>query len=246
MHRQKKKNNQKNRKESKMKKMNLWIAAIILSCGTVTANAQEYYNTKHEISVTIGSGANTQIIGSLADFMEIAADVLVTSAVTGGAYTGYTTYDNEKEYPAISAEYHYHVSKLISVGGILAFNGVTQDMYINSQINNSDGTSSNKNKVKVGDASRTNITIMPSVKFDWLRKKHFGMYSKAAVGVTIMKEKTTANENGFNYKTDDTDVVANFQASLIGIEAGSEQFRGFAELGVGEQGIILAGVRYKF
>ena len=40
--------------------------------------------------------------------------------------------------------------------------------------------------------------------------------------------------------------MANFQASLLGIEAGSEKIRGFAELGAGEQGIILAGLRYKF
>ena len=36
-----------------------------------------------------------------------------------------------------------------------------------------------------------------------------------------------------------------FQASLIGAEFG-KQFRGFAELGVGEQGFLLAGIRYKF
>ena len=37
-----------------------------------------------------------------------------------------------------------------------------------------------------------------------------------------------------------------FQASLLGIEAGSPTIRAFTELGTGEQGIILAGVRYKF
>jgi hypothetical protein len=36
-----------------------------------------------------------------------------------------------------------------------------------------------------------------------------------------------------------------FQASLIGAEFG-KQFRGFAELGVGEQGFLLAGISYKF
>jgi len=38
----------------------------------------------------------------------------------------------------------------------------------------------------------------------------------------------------------------NFQASLIGVEVGSQKLRGFAEFGVGEQGIAQAGVRYKF
>ena len=42
------------------------------------------------------------------------------------------------------------------------------------------------------------------------------------------------------------DVFFNFQASLIGVEVGNQQVRGFAEVGVGEQGIFLGGVRYKF
>ena len=38
----------------------------------------------------------------------------------------------------------------------------------------------------------------------------------------------------------------NWQASLLGFEAGSPTIRAFAELGTGEQGIVLAGLRYKF
>ena len=37
-----------------------------------------------------------------------------------------------------------------------------------------------------------------------------------------------------------------WQASLLGAEVGSQNLRGFFELGVGEQGIILAGIKYKF
>ena len=38
----------------------------------------------------------------------------------------------------------------------------------------------------------------------------------------------------------------NWQASLIGIEVGSPTVRGFAEVGMGEQGIVCAGLRCKF
>jgi hypothetical protein len=41
-------------------------------------------------------------------------------------------------------------------------------------------------------------------------------------------------------------VFFNFQVSALGIEAGTENVRGFAELGIGEQGIALAGVRIRF
>ena len=42
------------------------------------------------------------------------------------------------------------------------------------------------------------------------------------------------------------DIVFNFQATAIGVEAGSSHVRAFTELGIGEQGIALAGVRFKF
>ena len=44
---------------------------------------------------------------------------------------------------------------------------------------------------------------------------------------------------------DDASTTFNFQATFVGVEVGGA-LRGFAELGVGEQGIILAGIRYKF
>jgi hypothetical protein len=37
-----------------------------------------------------------------------------------------------------------------------------------------------------------------------------------------------------------------FQGTGIGLEAGSEAIRAFAELGFGEKGTLCAGLRYKF
>ena len=50
----------------------------------------------------------------------------------------------------------------------------------------------------------------------------------------------------FEDNTTARDLMFNFQVSLIGVEAGNNHVRGFAEFGVGEQGIALAGIRYKF
>ena len=78
----------------------------------------------------------------------------------------------------------------------------------------------------------------------YLRKKHFGMYSKIAAGISFLNtnmkdvDPTVATEKN-------KDVAFNFQASLLGIEAGG-QLRGFAEFGMGEQGAILIGIRYNF
>ena len=90
---------------------------------------------------------------------------------------------------------------------------------------------------------------MPSVKFNWLRKDHWGLYSKVAAGVTYAKfNEKYYDELGKNIddKATANDIVFNFQATAIGIEAGSSHVRAFTEFGIGEQGIALAGVRYKF
>ena len=90
---------------------------------------------------------------------------------------------------------------------------------------------------------------MPAVKFNWLRKANWGMYSKVAIGASLANSsKEDYNENGklTGQKENTNDVFFNFHASLLGVEAGNQHVRGFAELGLGEQGIILGGVRYRF
>lgn len=70
------------------------------------------------------------------------------------------------------------------------------------------------------------FTLMPAAKFDWLRKSHFGMYSKLAIGATLRSEKYDDESN--------SELHVNWQLSLVGIEAGGPTFRGFVELGTGE------------
>ena len=89
------------------------------------------------------------------------------------------------------------------------------------------------------------VAMMPAAKFNWLRMKNFGMYSKLAAGLTFASKKEDYSK-GNTPNQSESKVGFNFQVSAIGFEAGSENIRAFAELGVGEQGIILAGVRAKF
>lgn len=88
------------------------------------------------------------------------------------------------------------------------------------------------------DKARTNyLSIMPAVKYNWLNRNRFSMYSKVALGVLIGMD---SGENN-----DKTKAALAWQASAVGAEFGSA-FRGFVELGFGEQGILVAGLRYKF
>ena len=192
------------------------MAAVALMTAMST-QAQKYnYTTKHEVAVSYGGGSNSQIIDV---FEEI-----------GGALVG-AKLENEKYIGPLSAEYFYHFKPWLGVGGIMAYG-----------VNKQDAMSGSK---KMGESKNSYYTLMPAVKFDYLRKKHFGMYAKLAVGATLRSEKFD-HETSSNKDYSDSEVHVNWQVSLLGIEAGSPTLRGFLELGTGEQGIALIGVRYKF
>lgn len=225
----------------------LLIAATIILCGTVSVNTNaqttSYYSTRHEVGVTVGAGSITEIFSGIADFTEIAISSVVSTVITGGAYTAHYTYGDESYIPTISAEYYYHVNNVIGLGGYVALNGMSRDMYFEWTDNNS----GSRHKDKVGTAKRRNVSIIPTVKFDWLRKKYIGLYSKAGVGISILYEtqKDDIDKPGAtDYSS--TDVIPNIELTFFGFEAGSQSWRGFAEYGLGEQGIICAGLRYKF
>ena len=92
------------------------------------------------------------------------------------------------------------------------------------------------------DAKTTYYTIMPAVKYNWAVTKIVSWYSKAAFGLTFLSQSI---DNKSSSKDDDASTSFNFQASFVGVEVGGA-LRAFGELGWGEQGIILGGLRYKF
>ncbi len=200
------------------------MMGAILLCGAMNAQAQDYYETRHEIGIAIGGGANSQIMNGMEKF----AEVVIPTIISGG--TVRPSYENTSEIPTISVDYYYHVNKSVALGGIFVINGRTEDLMVN--------------KVKQGEAKRYTFTLMPAAKFDWLRKRYFGMYSKFGLGLSMMNDSQKM-DNGEKLKSE-TRWYVNFQASLIAAEFGLENIRGFVELGYGEQGIGVLGLRYKF
>ncbi|MCR4809748.1 MAG: hypothetical protein K5896_07800 [Prevotella sp.] len=187
-----------------------------MTATSVQAQSNGYDDTMHEVAVSGGAGSNSQII----DGFENLSSVLVGATTKNEKFTG-----------PVSAEYFYHMKNWLGVGGILAYGQSKQDVYFLG--------------VKEGVNKNTYLTLMPAVKFDWLRKKYFGMYSKLAVGATLRNEKYNGDAPS-DKDYSDSEFHVNWQVSLLGMEAGSPVIRGFIELGTGEQGIILAGLRYKF
>ena len=200
-----------------MKKLIFMVTAALM--GAVNVNAQEgYEDTKHDVSITFGVGSNSQWIDAFEDIFD-----------------GYS-YDNDRYMEPISAEYFYHINKMLGLGAIFVYGNHKQDAY--------DLLTSKKDRTRIGKSSNSYYTLMPAVKFNFVRKKNFGLYSKAALGVTYRTESIDYIDGSDDY--DEKGLLLNWQVSFIGVEAGSPSLRGFAELGIGEQGIVCAGIRYKF
>jgi hypothetical protein len=201
-----------------MKRILLMAVAAIITATSV--NAQNgYADTKHEVAVSAGVWSNSDVFNAF----ETIASVLV----------GVTT-DNESFLGPVSVEYFYHLKPMIGLGGIAVYGQMSQDFYM-----------LNKNSGKDGDITNRYVTLMPAVKFDWLRKKHFGMYSKLGLGATLRHE-TIDYIDASKSDHSSSAVHLNWQVSLLGLETGGSRLRGFMELGMGEQGIGLLGLRYKF
>jgi len=70
---------------------------------------------------------------------------------------------------------------------------------------------------------------MPAVKYSWINKEHFALYSKVAAGATLLSETDKNTVQSF----DDSKLYFAFQVSALGIEFGGK-LRAFIEAGAGE------------
>ena len=200
-----------------MKKFLMMVAAALMVA--VSAQAQnDYEEPKHEIAVSYGTLSNAT--------WRAFGDFLGTSMIS----LGKVRYDDGSIFGALSLEYFYHITPLIGVGAVGCYTKETKNMYIGD--------------TQKGEAKNSFITVLPAVKFNWLRKKYFGMYSKVAAGVSFASKKEDYTDG--TASRSENSVEFNWQLSALGIEAGSPYVRGFVELGIGEQGMLLAGVRCKF
>lgn len=85
------------------------------------------------------------------------------------------------------------------------------------------------------------FSLMIGIKEDWIRQEHFSLYSRFGLGAMYIIQKKTDKDN---VTTTIPEFFPTFHASLIGVEAGSENFRGFVEFGIGHNGFVTVGVKY--
>jgi hypothetical protein len=139
--------------------------------------------------------------------------------------------DQSSWWGPVGVEYYYHLTPVVAVGGV----GVIA------------GCKAIDEKTNEKDLTQTYITLMPSVKFNWLRKKNFGLYSAVSAGVMFASISIDSSVKTSDPEAKDETLTSfMFQATALGAEFGSTKFRGFVEAGLGEKGTLCAGLRYKF
>ena len=206
-----------------MKKIVMMVVAAMMA--TMNVNAQ-VENLRHEIGVTYGTGVSV-----FGDGLGEGLGLAIANGMIGLGKVGSETYD-EKDFGTLSLEYFYHLNNpRIAIGGILGY-ATTSQKYRDKD-----------SKAYEGERSRNYYTVMPSIKYYWVNKDYFGLYSKAAIGATFVHAEVNRTNDT---KTENKTYFA-YQASFIGVEGGIPNLRAFLEGGFGEQGIIaLVGVRAKF
>ena len=199
-----------------MKKFMMMVAVALMTVTSVNAQSEDL---KNELSVSYGFGSLSQLGDGIGEGL--------------GLIFSDTEYDDGFILGPISAEYFYHLNNpRLAIGGIFSYSKWDSDVQKRGGSHE-----------KVGERNRNYFSVMPAVKYYWTNKNSFGLYSKAAVGAAFLN--STEKELSTGKSNDDNGTYFMFQLSLIGVEFG-KQFRGFAELGFGNQGFALAGLRYKF
>jgi hypothetical protein len=199
-----------------MKKILVTVAVALMAAMGVNAQNEEL---RHEVSVAYGGPSLSQFGSGLGEGL-------------GLAFTN-SEYDDGNIFGPISAEYFYHPNNpRLAVGGIITYSKWDSDVLRRSNHND-----------KLGERNRNYLSVMPGIKWYWVNKNSFGFYSKAAAGPMFVFCKSEDYESNKSLTQNGTYFL--FQCSPIGIEFGGK-FRGFAEIGLGEQGVLLGGLRYKF
>lgn len=85
------------------------------------------------------------------------------------------------------------------------------------------------------------FTLMPAARFTWLNRNLVRLYSSVALGLTFDSGVYDCTSGSRRWRGTDPA----FQLVPVGIAVGRQIF-GFAEIGIGMQGVAVVGIGYRF
>lgn len=229
-----------------MKKTLITLAAALLLCAPVLSaktftTKRGYELNNNELSVSYG-------FFSVPMYAGLFSAALVPVVSLGLAAPGEMTIVGN-----FSLEYHRRVHRNVMVGAIVGY----EPLGLSVKAMDFSTTDENGKHPYAAESTKmltSFISVMPSVKFPWFTFPNVSMYSKAAVGlamswngpfsVTGKDENGNPEEQGSDSNNLQCSVA--YQVSPIGVDFGGRRLKGFAELGFGLQGCLIAGLRYSF
>lgn len=137
------------------------------------------------------------------------------------------TYKGDMVSPGVfSLSYMYGVKKWLWFGVSASYASFYQNVYDFSH-------------QKVATNSGHKISVIPMVRFMYVNKEYFNLYSACGIGLSL----GVSNYKDINVREFDTYTVINLTA--IGVSVGKD-LRGFAEFGCGSRGVFNCGIQYRF
>lgn len=192
------------------------------------------FTPRCELSVSYGLANET-------DVMQAASNTfgMMATSIFGNGKLEHPTYLG-----TFNVDFGYHITPRLVVGLNASYSHI-------SAYSQSCKTYEKDAKWKVdgGDHKYDFFTVMPSIKYAWINKPHFTLYSRLGAGVILAHEverMPTDQQHNCNDKSVRNSAIFAFQISPVGVEWGGQKVRGFAEAGFGQCGAIQAGVRFRF
>ena len=198
--------------------MKKFVVMVAVALMTAMNVNAQCENLKNELSLSYGIGSTSHIGDGLGEGL--------------GSIFSDTEFDDGTIFGPVSLEFSRHLNNpRLAIGGFISYSKWDSDIL-----------KKRGNHEKVGERKRNYLTVMPSVKWYLVNKNSFGLYTKGAVGATFYNS-TQDDLAGETEKDNSTHFM--YQLSFIGLEVG-KQVRGFVEVGIGEQGFLQTGIKYKF
>ena len=130
---------------------------------------------------------------------------------------------------ALFFDYTYHANKWLGVGGTLTYFSYFNNYY------------DVLTDASVGHNTIHHISIYPTVRFSWLNRKSFSLYSSFGIGSRLVLQNDVLRSDVNNSGR----IGIACQITLVGFTIG-KRYYGFSDLStLGTQGIITAGIGYR-
>lgn len=192
------------------------IIALFMALALVLPLNAKDDDSRNEVSITYGQATLPQF-------------AYVMGGVLGVAFTaGHFTFENSIFTGGVGMEFIHYSNNWFGYGLAGTFDYMTSDAY---------SVDGDGNKTPNGKFNFGYVSVMPVLKFAWLRKPRVGLYSKIGIGAGLALDNGDSVEKNISFSG---------QITPIGFDFGGESFRGFVEAGVGMQGLVNCGVRWLF